>query len=122
MSALSHIGHGVEKKLINMKGEVIGINTAIVASGHGSKLLEIVDNRPGVLSVTHHHARGTGSRRMRPGKAFWSEKDVMMVLVEAPQADEVFQLLFDAGGIGEPHQGIIFMEAVRRGHPMMPFA
>ena len=96
--------------------------TAIVSSGHGSKLLEIIENRPGVLSVTHHHARGTGSRRMRPGKAFWSEKDVMMVLVEAPQADEVFQLLFDAGGIGEPHQGIIFMEAVRRGHPMMPFA
>ncbi|MDQ5878380.1 MAG: hypothetical protein QG616_846 [Pseudomonadota bacterium] len=112
MSALAHIGHGIEKKLI----------TAIVSSGHGSKLLEIIENRPGVLSVTHHHARGTGSRRMRPGKAFWSEKDVMMVLVEAPQADEVFQLLFDAGGIGEPHQGIIFMEAVRRGHPMMPFA
>jgi len=112
LSALAHIGHGVEKKLI----------TAIVASGHGRRLMEIVDNRPGVLSVTHHHARGTGSRRMRPGRMFWSEKDVMMVLVEAPHAEEVFRLLFEAGGIGEPHQGIIFQEAVRRGHPMMPFA
>ena len=53
---------------------------------------------------------------------FWSEKDVLMVRVEAPQADEVFALLFEAGEIGQPHQGIIFMEAVRRGHPMMPFA
>ena len=112
MSALSHIGHGVEKKLV----------TAIVPSGHGRLLLEIVENRQGVLSVTHHHARGTGSRRMRPGRTFSAEKDVLMVLVEAPQADEVFKLLFEAGGIGEPHQGIIFMEAIRRGHPMMPFA
>jgi hypothetical protein len=52
----------------------------------------------------------------------WSEKDVVMVLVEAPQADETFALLFGIGELGEPHQGIIFMEAVRRGHPMMPFA
>jgi len=112
VSALGHIGHGVEKKLI----------TAIVSSGHGHKLLEIVENRSGVLSVSHHHARGTGSRRIRPGRVFWSEKDVMMVLVEAPHADEIFTLLYEAGGIGEPHQGVIFMEAVRRGHPMMPFA
>ena len=112
MSALSHIGHGVEKKLI----------TAIVASGKGRKLLTEVENHNGVLSVSHHHARGTGSRRVRPGRMFWSEKDVLMVLVEAPQADEVFALLFEAGEIGQPHQGIIFMEAVRRGHPMMPFS
>jgi hypothetical protein len=39
-----------------------------------------------------------------------------MVLVEAPQADEIFALLFLAGELGEPHQGIIFMEAVPR-HP-----
>lgn len=112
MSALAHIGHGVEKKLI----------TAIVPAGTGHKLLAMVENRPGVLSVTHHHARGTGSRRMRPGRMFWNEKDVLMVLVEAPYADETFRLLFAAGGIGEPHQGIIFQEAVRRGHPMQPFA
>lgn len=112
MTALSHIGHGVEKKLI----------TAIVASGHGRKLTEFIESQPGVLSVSHHHARGTGSRRMRPGRTFWSEKDVLMVLVENPEADNVFKLLFEAGGIGEPHQGLVFMEAVRRGHPMMPFA
>jgi len=112
MTALAHIGHGVEKKLV----------TAIVASGKGRRLLEQVENLPGVLSVTHHHARGTGSRRIQPGRMFWSEKDVLMVLVEAPQADAIFALLFAAGDIGAPHQGIIFMEAVRRGHPMMPFA
>lgn len=111
MSVLAHIGYGVEKKLI----------TAIVVSGSGMKLTKLVENEPGVLSVTHHHARGTGRRR--PGRSLlWSERDVVMVLVEEPQADAVFAQLFEAGEIGEPHQGVIFMEPVSRGHPMMPFA
>ncbi len=112
MSVLAHIGYGVDKKLI----------TAIVVSGRGMMLMKLVNNRPGVLSVSHHHARGTDSRRRRPGHLVWSEKDVVMALVEAPQADEIFALLFAAGELGEPHQGVIFMEAVCRGHPMMPFA
>jgi hypothetical protein len=112
MSALAHIGYGVEKKLI----------TAIVVNGRGMMLMKLVENRPGILSVTHHHARGTDNRRRRPGHILWGEKDVVMVLVEAAQADETFALLFGTAKLGEPHQGIIFMEAVRRGHPMMPFA
>jgi hypothetical protein len=109
MSVLAHIGYGIEKKLI----------TAIVVSGQGMKLAKLVESAPGVLSVSHHHARGTGRRQ--PGSLLWTERDVVMVLVEAPQADDVFAQLFEAGEIGEPKQGIIFMESVSRGHPMMPF-
>jgi nitrogen regulatory protein PII len=112
VSVLGHIGYGVEKKLI----------TAIVVSGRGLSLMELVENRPGVLSVTHHHARGTDSRGRPPGRLLWSERDVLMVLVEAPQGDEIFALLFKAAELGEPHQGVIFVEEVSRGHPMMPFA
>jgi hypothetical protein len=111
MSVLAHIGYGVDKKLI----------TAIVFSGHGLRLMELVENHPGVLSVTHHHARGTDRRRQRTGRVLWTERDVVMVLVEAPQADTVFALLFNAGELGEPHRGVIFVEEVCRGHPMMPF-
>ncbi len=111
MSVLGHIGYGVEKKLI----------TAIVVSGRALTLMELIDDHPGVLSVTHHHARGTDRRRPRPGRIVWSERDLLMVLVEAPQADAVFSLLFHAGELGEPHQGVIFQEEVCRGHPMMPF-
>ncbi len=111
MTVLAHIGYGVEKKLI----------TAILVSGRGLSLMELVENHPGVLSVTHHHARGTDRQGPRPGQTLWSERDVLMVLVEAPQADEVFSLLFHAGELGEPHQGVIFIEEVCRGHPMMPF-
>ena len=109
MSALAHIGYGVEKKLI----------TAIIVSGQGMKLAKLVENEPGVLSVSHHHARGTGRRQ--PGALLWREQDVLMVLVEAPQADAIFAQIFLAGELGEPNQGVIFMEAVCRGHPMMPF-
>ena len=109
MTVLAHIGYGVEKKLI----------TAIVVSGQGMKLTKLVENEPGVLSVSHHHARGTGRRQ--PGSLLWTERDVVMVLVEAPQSDDIFAQIFLAGELGEPNQGIIFMEAVCRGHPMMPF-
>ncbi|WP_291995499.1 hypothetical protein [Candidatus Accumulibacter sp. ACC003] len=109
MSVLAHIGYGVEKKLI----------TAIVISGYGLKLTKLLENAAGVLSVSHHHARGTGRRQ--PGALRWRECDVVMVLVEAPQSDEVFAQVFKAGEIGEPQQGVIFMETVSRGHPMMPF-
>lgn len=113
MTVLGHIGYGVEKKLI----------TLITESGRGVKLMKLVENREGVLSVTFHHARGTDRPgQQRPGKIKWIERDVLMVLTEAPQADELFALLFGAAGLGEPHQGLIFTEQVSRGHPMMPFA
>ncbi len=111
MTVLGHIGYGVEKKLI----------TAIVMSGHGLELMKLVEEQPGVLSVTHHHARGTDRRGQRPGRLVWIERDVVMALVEAQHADTVFKLLFNAGNLDVPHQGVIFIEDVSRGHPMMPF-
>jgi hypothetical protein len=111
MTVLGHIGYGVEKKLV----------TAIVMSGHGLELMNLVEEHAGVLSVAHHHARGTDRRGQRPGTLVWVERDVVTVLVEAPYADAVFRLLFEAGDLGVPHQGVILMEEVSRGHPMMPF-
>lgn len=112
MSVLGHIGYGVEKKLV----------TAITMSGRGLELMKRVEELDGVLSVTHHHARGTDRRGQRPGSLLWVERDLVLVLVEAPHADEVFSLLFNAGNLGGPHQGLVFMEDVCRGHPMMPFS
>jgi hypothetical protein len=112
MSLLGHIGYGVEKKLI----------TAIVMSGHGLELMTRLEDEPGVLSVTHHHARGTDRRGQRPGSLVWIERDVITALVEADHADPVFELLHEAGNLDAPHQGVVFMEEVSRGHPMMPFS
>lgn len=110
MSVLAHIGRGIEKKLI----------TAILRSGGGRPLVAALAESPGVLSVSHHHARGVGNRRVRAHQMLFDERDVVIVLAEADRADEVFRRIYDEAGIGEPSVGMIFMEPVLRGHPMMP--
>ena len=111
MSVLAHIGRGTPKQMI----------TAIVPAGTGKQITESFCEVPGVLSISHHHARGVGSQRLRTGQMFFRERDVLIVLVEEEFADNVFAGIFAAGKIGEPGGGIIFSEPVLRGHPMMPF-
>ena len=111
MSVLGHIGRS-GKKLI----------TVILPAGRGEPLMQRLAGEPGVLAVSHHHARGVGTRRVKPGRMIFDEKDVTLVLVEAEQADTLFTLIYAEGGIGEPHAGLMFMERVQRGHPMLPFA
>jgi nitrogen regulatory protein PII len=111
MSALSHIGRGIDKKLL----------TAVVRAGEGQRLVELFAERPGVLSVSHHHARGVGSQRIQSGQLYFSEKDVLVLLVETEFVDAIFSGLFHEGHLGEPGAGMIFSEKVIRGHPMMPF-
>lgn len=110
MTALAHIGRGIEKRLL----------TAIVRPGRGRCLLEQFAEAPGVLSVSRHHARGIGSRWSQPGKRFFGEQDVLILLVEADRADALFADIFAAAGLAEPGAGMIFAETVLRGHPMMP--
>jgi nitrogen regulatory protein PII len=111
MTALAHIGRGVDKELI----------TAIVDSGLGKRLVEIFCEARGVLSISHHHARGVGSQRIRTGQMYFQERDVVLLLVETEFLDAIFQNVFDAGKVGQPGGGIIFSESVLRGHPMLPF-
>ncbi len=112
MTALAHIGRDIEKKMI----------TAIVRASQGQRLVEKFVEAPGVLSISHHHARGVGSRRVRTGQLFFDEKDVLLLLVDAEHADQIFSHVFHEGKMGEPGSGMIFMEKILRGHPMMPFA
>ncbi|HQU80016.1 MAG TPA: hypothetical protein PLU47_11185 [Azonexus sp.] len=110
MSVLAHIGRELEKKLI----------TAILPPGMGQKLVTALAETPGVLSISHHHARGVGNRRLKAGQLFSGEQNVLIVLAEAAQADAIFTRIFHEGRIGEPNSGMVFIEKVLRGHPMMP--
>lgn len=111
MSVLAHIGRTIPKKLI----------TAILRAGLGQRLVESMAEVPGVLSISHHHARGVGSRRVRAGQLYFSEKDVLIVLAEAEHSDAIFARIHAEGKLGELGAGLIFIENVLRGHPMMPF-
>jgi hypothetical protein len=110
MTALGHIGMQ-DKRLI----------TAILPLGRGRELTQRLSQEAGVLTVSHHHARGVGTRRVRPGRMVYDEKDVLMVLVDAEQADAVFDLIYRESGIGERHAGVMFQEKILRGHHLMPF-
>ena len=111
MTVLAHIGR-TEKRMI----------TAIVPSGIGSTLLDRLAHEEGVLTASHHHARGVGTRRVRPGRMVFDEQDVVMVLVDAEHAERLFALIYRESGLGERHAGLMFEEKILRGHPMMPFA
>lgn len=111
MSALGHIGRGVEKQLI----------TAIVEVGLGRGLIDRFCEAPGVLSISHHHARGVGTQRIKAGQMFFRERDVLLILVETEHLDTIFQDVFEAARIGRSGGGILFCETVLRGHPMLPF-
>ena len=111
MSVLGHLGN-LPKKLI----------TAIVRSGEGQVLLEKLVVLPGVLSVSHHHARGGGAWDASGQQHdFFKEKDVLIVLVEEERADDVFAAIYYEGRINQPNHGMLFMEKVLRGHPLLPF-
>ncbi len=111
MTVLGHIGRS-EKRLI----------TAIVPAGRGQRLMELLSKEAAVLTVTFHHARGIGTRRVRPGRMVFDEKDVVMVLVEKDDADGVFASIYREGRIGDRHAGVLFVEKIMRGHPMLPLA
>ena len=111
MTALAHIGRSVDKQLI----------TAIIKAGRGKKMLKLFGESPRVLSISHHHARGAGRQRIRTGQLFSTEMDILMMLVETEFADALFAAVFEAAEIGQPGGGMIFVESVIRGHPMLPF-
>ncbi len=111
MTLLAHIGRDIEKRVV----------TAIVAAGKGQAMLEKFGEAPGVLSISHHHARGAGKTIVKKGQLFFNEMDVLILLVESGYVDEVFSAVFREAGIGQPSGGMVFVEPVLRGHPMLPF-
>ncbi len=88
-------------------------------AGRGLDLIEQL-RELGVTSAQVHHARGVGqSSKRRRGVSLYAEREVVQALVAAARADEVFAFLYAAAGIGRPHAGMLFMEKVAHGIPLM---
>ena len=100
MMAQERLGRDAEKQLI----------TAIVTAGKGKPLLEKFRDAAGVLSISRHHARGAGRERIKTGQLFFTQMDVLMVLVAPEFADQLFSDMFNAAEIGRPGGGMIFSE------------
>ena len=93
--------------------------TCIIPAGRGLALIEQL-RELGVDSAQVHHARGVGkSSRRRHGVSHYAEREVVQALVALSRADEVFEFLYAAAEIGRPHAGMLFMEKVPHGIPLV---
>lgn len=84
--------------------------TCIVPSGHALALLERLRTERGVTSAYAHHARDVAAHTSGRGQTIADESEVVSVLVAAEEADQMFEYLHQAAGIGAPDGGLIFME------------
>ena len=92
--------------------------TCIMPAGRGLELIARL-REAGIASAQVHHARGVGqSSKRRRGVSHYAEREVVQALVPAERADEVFEFLYAAAGIGQPHAGMLLMEKAVHGIPL----
>ncbi|MDP2829159.1 MAG: hypothetical protein Q8O37_11205 [Sulfuricellaceae bacterium] len=91
--------------------------TCFLPAGGGKEVLDGLRKQKGMLSAYVHHARGAGvDARRASGKApLYVEREVITVLAPAHQADDIFEYLYFAAGLDQPHAGMILMEKAIRG-------
>ncbi len=95
--------------------------TCIMPAGRGREVHNRLMREHGVLSATTHHARGLGTDTMRRRRVLvGEEKDVLVALVLAARADELFAFLYEAAHIEEPHAGLLLMCHTPLAHTMTP--
>lgn len=83
----------------------------ILPSGRGFDLLRQLKAEKGIVSAFAHHARGGGiSTRKGRESFYYVEKEVVTVLAPEDRADEIFEFIFYASGVNQPHAGMVLME------------
>ena len=96
--------------------------TCFLPTGQAYPLLERLHAELGVDNAYMHHARGIGSAGLayRRGVGAETEKDILVVAVEAARAEAVFEFIYWEGGIHLPHNGFVFMESIAASPIVMP--
>ncbi|MCP3850683.1 MAG: hypothetical protein GY694_10675 [Gammaproteobacteria bacterium] len=86
--------------------------TAILPKGRDHELVHRLVNELGINSVNVNFARGLG--RITPlrhrGVGETTEKAIVTVLIEEERAEEVFEFIFYAADINQPHGGLMFQQ------------
>ena len=83
----------------------------ILPKGRATKVLEVLVRERGLTAVDIHYARGVG--RITPlqhrGIGETSEREVLTVAVNADDADEVFEFIYEIADVNRPHGGLMYM-------------
>lgn len=88
--------------------------TCVIAKGKAAALQSALIEEKGIHSANIHHGRGVG--RFAPlaerGVGEQGEKEIVEISVDGAIADEIFEFLFFAAEINQPHGGVIYMTSL----------
>ncbi len=92
--------------------------TCIVPKGRARLVQEALSVEEDIHGGMFHGGRGVGRFSVLGAAGGQPEKEVLEVCVSADRANEIFEKLYFAGQMNEPHGGIIFMTRLRVGMSM----
>lgn len=91
--------------------------TCMLRHGRGVDLIARLAEEKGIQSGNVTSGRGRGRGDGRRGLGVWTEIDILEVAVPAERAEEIFEFLYEASGVGEPHGGMMFQHSLARATP-----
>ncbi len=93
--------------------------SCILPKGKAMPVMKALKEDRDIVSANIHSARGAG--RLTPlnyrGMGETTEKEVLDVVVNASRADEIFEFLYQAAEIDQPHGGLMYMQALLKATP-----
>lgn len=92
--------------------------TCVLYRGASKRVLEAL-HREGINAASVYHARGSaiGDPVGPKGLPAEFEKEVLTVVVDAPQADDIFARIFELANIDRPYGGFLYMQRLSRRVP-----
>ncbi|MDO9227423.1 MAG: hypothetical protein Q8M09_19945 [Pseudomonadota bacterium] len=92
----------------------------LLPAGVATAVMERLYAEKGIVSLFHHHARGGGISTRKGRESFhYVEREIASVLVPEERADEIFEFLYTATGVNQPHAGMILMEKTILAKPLL---
>jgi len=84
--------------------------TCILTKPIAIEIITRLEDEKNIITANTTHARGTSSKSDYIMKA----QEILTVLVEQERADEIFYFLYSELELDQPHQGIIYQEAISK--------
>jgi hypothetical protein len=92
----------------------------ILPAGRAHAMLDRLREEKGIASVFFHHSRGGGISTRKGRESFhYVEREIATVLVPEDRADEIFEFIYFAAGVNQPHAGMVLMEKTRMAMPVV---
>jgi nitrogen regulatory protein PII len=90
--------------------------TAILPKGMGIDMLKKLKKEKGIIAANVESARGMGhlTPEAHRGAGEQAEKDMLNVIIDAAEADALFEYIYETAEINKPHGGLLFMSRLQR--------